>query len=113
MSNNSRRNDHVFDLITVLTGEDRQAREQFCGAWVVEPHDGQRSADDGADAGMCFGVADTAPGNVAVYAYHVNDGRPAVLKGFADIESAEEWGLPSDIANQYRLRSGRVVFRDF
>ena len=62
---------------------------------------------------MCFGVADTAEGNVAVYAYHVNDGRPAVLKGFADIESAEDWGLPSDIADQYRLSSGRVIFRTF
>ena len=102
----------TFRTLTVDTGPERNRTEKFKGFWVVEPSDDMRSGAPGADAGMCYGVARTAKGRVAVYSYHVNDGRPAGLYVYDDIDDAVDDGLPTDIAEVFRAESGQAVFRD-
>lgn len=101
-----------FTTLTVETGDERRRTEKFTGYWVIEPGDDQRSSDPQADAGTCYGVARTAKGRVAVYTYHVNDGFPAVLRAYDDIDDAIADGLPWDIADRFRGEEGQVVYRD-
>lgn len=101
-----------FTTLTVETGDERSRTEKFMGYWVVEPSDNQRSSEPEADNGVCFGVARTAKGRVAVYTYHVNDRFPAVLWVYDDIDDAVTDGLPWDIADQFRNEEGQVVYRD-
>jgi Post-segregation antitoxin CcdA len=97
-----------FTTLTV----DRSRTENFTGYWVVEPSDDQRSSEPEADAGMCYGVARTAKGRVAVYTYHVNDMWPAALSVYDDIDDAVADGLPPDIADEFLAAGGQVVYRD-
>jgi len=101
-----------FTTLTVDTGADRSRTEKFNGYWVVEPSDDKRSGEEGADAGMCYGVARTAKGRVAVYTYHVNDMWPADLSVYDDIDDAVADGLPSDIVDEFLAEGGQVVYRD-
>lgn len=101
-----------FTTLTVETGADRSRTEKFKGYWVVEPSDDQRSNDPENDAGACYGIARTVKGRVAVYIYHVNDGFPAGLRAYDDIDGAVADGLPIDIADRFRGEDGQVVYRD-
>ena len=65
------------------------------------------------DAGTCYGVPRTAQGRVAVYSFHLDDKPDADLSDYDDIDEAfAEGGLPGDIADEFRARSGQVIFRD-
>jgi hypothetical protein len=104
--------DPAFTTLEVQTGPDRSRTEQFKGYWVIAPNDSMRSGEVTSDAGACYGVARTARGHVAVYVYHVNDGFPALLEAYDDIEDAVDGILPSDIADEFRAEEGGVIFRD-
>lgn len=60
--------------------------EAFRGRWLIEPDDDNRF---GGDAGACYGIAQTAKGNIAVYAYHVNDKWQPRLLAYPDLDEAQ------------------------
>jgi hypothetical protein len=69
----------------------------FIGRWLVAPDDDSRTAEDGYDAGSCYGVALTTKGNFVVYVYHVNDRWPPEYKVYASLAEALDDHQPQDI----------------
>lgn len=87
-----------METIEVETGDDvRPGRVAFTGLWLVNPADEIRTAEPNSDPGICYGVAETQRGRVAVYTYHINGGSPAKLNDYDSFEDAEKGGHPPDI----------------
>jgi len=101
--------------ITVNMRDDdgREWTEAFRGRWLVEPGDDNRGTDD---AGACYGIALTAKGKIAVYAYHVNDKWPPALEVFGSLDEAGAavHGLPDKLIASAAAEMGqqRIVWRD-
>ena len=89
----------VMQRITVAIpmSEGRQRKVAFDGGWLIDPADDLRSSEDGADAGVHFGVAETETGRIAVHVEHVNNGVLS-FETYDDLDAAEADGLPYDIA---------------
>ena len=84
----------------------------FMGRWLVEPEPDETRG--GPDAGAYWGVALTKRGNIAVYVAHVNDGWPARLDDYSNLDAAAEHGVPEEILAKAAKELGqeRVIWRD-
>lgn len=91
----------------------REWSEAFAGRWLVEPGDDNRGTED---AGACYGIALTAKGRIAVYAYHVNDRWAPALQVYDTLDEAEAdiTGLPKELvaAASSEMGQQRIVWRD-
>lgn len=87
----------------------------FKGRWLVPPDsDETRTKEDGHDAGAYWGVALTKRGRIAVYTAHCNDGWPAMLADYDDLDAASADNVPADIIAMAAKELGQqhVVWRD-
>lgn len=64
----------------------REWAEAFRGRWLIAPDDDNRF---GSDAGACYGIAQTAKGKIAAYAYHVNDRWPPALTVYSGLDELQ------------------------
>lgn len=80
--------------LSFRTNDGQGYRKAFTGRWLVGPSDDNRY---GADAGACYGVAQTRGGKIAVYVYHVNDGFAPELRVYDDFEGAESDGVSEEL----------------
>lgn len=107
------RTEQVDELtVDMRDNEGREWTEGFRGRWLIEPDDDNRY---GPDAGLCYGVALTAKGAIAVYCYHVNDKRPPFLADYEDLNSAQIMLELNDVLIAQaaaELGEKRVVWRD-
>jgi hypothetical protein len=97
----ARKRQAKMEEITVTVGGGGSKPEMdvsFTGLWIVCPDsDETRSGEPGQDAGAYYGVALTGKGHIAVYTAHCNDGWPAILRHYSDLDAAESDGIPADI----------------
>ena len=82
--------------------DDRHWVKAFVGRWLVSPGDEIRSSEPGTDHGIAYGVALTQKGNIAMYAFHVNDGRPTTFEVYDSLDAAENDDWATDIVGMAR-----------
>jgi hypothetical protein len=86
----------------------------FTGRWLVEPDtDDSRTSEEGWDAGLCWGLALTKRGRIAVYTAHCDGDWPAELHDYDNLSDAAD-DVPADILARATTQLGerRVVWRD-
>jgi hypothetical protein len=102
-----------MDKITVDVGEPALT-VGFTGRWLLDPGaDDTRTGEEGWDAGACWGIALTQRGRIAVYTAHCNDGFPATLKDYDNLDQAAAH-VPADIIAMAAAGLGetRILWRD-
>jgi len=104
-----------FGEITVRVGAHERASwtEGFIGRWLIAPHNKNRW---GNDARLCYGVALTRGGRIAVYRCQLNDGWPHSLAFYDHLDElarAEGWRSHWVFgAIAFRLGEQGVIWRD-